>query len=146
MNLKEWAEKFNNMEYGSNNIRDAQDELEADGVIAVMGASDDLCELYGDISDEFNCYNGNKLYWVGNGFCSETEKDNFLCVVDNEYPIFFEKCQAIFNKDCSYINIKEGTNCQFEYETNIPCERFNVMEDGNLYCSGLLFYTKDLIG
>lgn len=144
MNLKEWAEKLNNMEYRSDSLLENDKQLKEDGVVAVVGASDDLCELYGAIHDEYDCYNGTILYWNGKDFFTETQKDDFLGYVDNEYPEFFEMCQKLFKDDVMYIKISDGRDCQFEYETNIPCEWFNVMEDGELYCKGFIFNKNDL--
>lgn len=146
MNLKEWAEKLNNTEYGSNDISNANNELEKDGIVAVVGASDDLCEMYGAIYDEFDCYNGTTLYCNGDNFFSEKRKEDFLMYINDEYPEFYDICKQMFKDNVYYIKISDGKGCQFEYETNIPCERFNVIEDGELYCSGLLFYIKDLKG
>ena len=30
------------------------------------------------------------------------------------------------------------------YETEIPCERFDIWEDGEVYCVGLVFSIEDL--
>ena len=144
MTLKEWAEKFNNMEYGSTDIADANDELSKEGIVAVIGASDDLCEFYGALYEEFDCYNGENLYWNGTDFFTNGRKERFLDYVDNEYPEFFDICYKMFNENTYYIKISDGEDCQFVYDTNIPCEKFKVMEDGELYCEGLLFYIKDL--
>ena len=39
-------------------------------------------------------------------------------------------CQSLFKDKVSYIKRSDSKDCQFKYETNIPCEGFNVMEDG----------------
>lgn len=143
--IKEWAKEFNNIE-STDVIDDCRKELEDSGVVCVYGASDDLCVMVGAIHDEFDCYNGTTLYWNGKDFFNKTQKEEFLGYVDDQYPEFFEMCQKLFKDNVSYIKIEDGKDCQFEYETNIPCERFNIMEDGELYCSGLLFYLKDLKG
>ena len=142
--LIEYANKLHNMEYGSDDIENIEKELEENGIVAVIGASDDLCEMYGAIHDEFDCYNGNTLYWNGKNFFTESQKEEFLGYVDDQYPEFFEMCQKLFKNNAHYIKIEDGKNCQFEYTTNIPNVRFAVMEDDELYCAGILFFAKDL--
>ena len=145
--LKEWAKEFNNIE-GTDAIDDCRKELEESGVVCVYGASDDLCVMVGAFEDEFDCYNGAKLYWNGATFFNYTRKDEFLDYVDNEYPEFLEMIVKMFERDdsnISYIDIKDGHNYQFDYDTNIPCERFDILEDGEPVYQGLLFYKKDLI-
>ena len=44
------------MEYDSNIIWDNKDKLEEDGSVAACGSSDGLCEIYGSIQDELDCY------------------------------------------------------------------------------------------
>ena len=119
MNTKEWAEKLNNIEYPADEIWELRKEIEKDGVVVVYGASDDLIEIEGDVSDEGDCYKDRKFYLDKNGLTDKSE--NYIKVT---HP-------------------KNGT-AQFEYETNIPCEWFNIMEDGDLYCKGFVFNINDL--
>lgn len=139
-----YAQKLHNMQYAQDSIDDLAPDLKKEGIVAVMGYSDDLCSMYGAISDEFDCYNGTTLYWNGANFFKESQKDDFLGYVDDQYPEFFEMCQKMFNDNCSYIKIEDGKDCQFEYTTNIPHIRFAVKEDDDLYCAGLLFFAEDL--
>lgn len=38
----------------------------------------------------------------------------------------------------------DGIPASWTYKTDIPCERFNIWEDGELYCVGLVFSIEDL--
>ena len=49
-------------------------------------------------------------------------------------------------KETIYESQNVLVNKTFEYETNIPCEWFNVVEDGELYCKGFVFNINDLKG
>lgn len=142
MNIKEWAEKLNNIEYPADEIWDMRKELENDGVVVVYGASDDLIEIEGAIIDEYPAYVEETYYWSGNGFISNDRINEFLDYIDDEYREFYPLFRN--NKEQSWIRTKPGKDCQFEYETNIPCEWFNVMEDGELYCKGFVFNRSDL--
>lgn len=122
MNTKEWAEKLNNIEYPADEIWDMRKQFEEDGVVVVYGASDDLIEFEGAIQDEGDCYNDKVFYLNKEGLTTSYSK-NYVKVT---HP-------------------HDGT-VQFNYETNIPCEWFNVMEDGELYCKGFVFNINDLKG
>ena len=122
MNTKEWAEKLNNIEYPADEIWDMRKQFEEDGVVVVYGASDDLIEFEGVIQDEGDCYNDKVFYLNKEGLTTSYSK-NYVKVT---HP-------------------HDGT-VQFNYETNIPCEWFNVVEDGELYCKGFVFNINDLKG
>lgn len=146
MNLKEWAEKLNGCEYGDELSNEDKKLLEKDGIVAVFGYSDDNIELEGAIYDELPAYDEKTYYWFGKYFVSNNRINEFLDYVDDEFYVFKPILEPLFknNFERSYIISKPGENCQFEYETNIPCEWFNVMEDGNLYCKGFVFNKNDL--
>lgn len=123
MNIKEWAEKLNNIEYPADEIWDMRKQFEEDGVVVVYGASDDLIEFEGAIQDEGDCYNDEVFYLNKEGLTTSYSKN--------------------------YVKVTHPHNgtVQFEYETNISnVEWFNVMEDGELYCKGFVFNINDLKG
>lgn len=146
MNTKEWAEKLNNCEYGDELSDEDKELLEKDGIVAVFGYSDDLMELEGAIYDEYEAYDEKTYYWFGKSFVSNDRINEFLDEVDDEFYAFKPILEPLFrnNKEQSWIRTKHGKDCQFEYKTNIPCEWFNVMEDGELYCKGFVFNKNDL--
>lgn len=129
--LKQWAMKLNGRKYGNEVSHFEIKELEENGLVAVYGRSDDLSEFVGAINDEFDCYKGGTIYLTHNG-------------------IFKNKCED----DCPYA-IKERNKCKaiaiiwgkiasWEYETSIPHEVFEIVEDGKLYCRGIIFDVKSL--
>ena len=146
MNLKEWAEKLNGREYGNELSYEEGKQLEEDGIVAVFGYSDDNMELEGAFRDELSAYVDTIYYWTGNGFVSNNRINEFLDYIDDEYREFYPLLKPLFenNTERSYIRSIPGDDCQFIYETNIPCEWFNVMEDGELYCKGFVFNKSDL--
>lgn len=97
MNTKEWAEKLNNMEYRSDSLLENDKQLKEDGVVAVVGASDDLCELYGAIHDEYVCYNGTILYWNGKDFLQKHKRMIFWDMLITNTQNFL-KCVKSYSK------------------------------------------------
>ena len=44
---------------------------------------------------------------------------------------------------CDGMN-RDGLPATWTYKTDIPCEQFDIWEDGEIYCVGLVFSTEDL--
>lgn len=126
MTKKELADKLNGRAYGDT-FRDVLEEARESGLVIVTGASDDLMEFQGAIEDEGGCFNGGKVYFDRTG-------------VDQEGK---ERANVIEAVWCDGMN-SDGIPAQWIYKTDIPCERFNIWEDGELYCVGLVFSVEDL--
>lgn len=44
---------------------------------------------------------------------------------------------------CDGMN-RDGLPAAWTYKTDIPCEHFDIWEDGEIYCVGLVFSIEDL--
>ena len=149
MNSKDWAEKLNGREYGNELSIDEIKQLVNDNKVVVYGSSDDLLELEGAISNEYSVYNEKTFFYCGKEtFADQDEINELLDYVDDEYPSLSDiVTDALCRNDGDdlYITIRPGSDCQFEFETNIPnVEWFDIVEDGNLYCKGFVFDKSDL--
>lgn len=136
MCLKEVARIMNNNEYGDEITKEQEEILKAEGIVVLFGASDDLSELRGAINDEVGAYDGVVLYFDEEGK-----------LLNNAYDADELNDLA---KPYGLKNIKVIANYReypvFRYETEIQHEKFNIIEDGNIYCEGICFYFKDLVG
>lgn len=134
--LKEIADLLNGKAYREEMSEQEEFMLKELGIVVLFGASDDLAEFYGAVYDEVGVYEGSVIYFdeegkiLNNAYDTEELNDiakpnglkSISVIVDyKDYPIF-------------------------KYETNIPYEKFNIIEDGNVYCEGICFYFKDLVG
>lgn len=103
------------------------------GIVIVYGASDDLMEFEGAINDEVGCYNGGTAYITPKGIlenkCSE-----------DDCPYFEKEKQAAVTIEAIWAT--QGYSWIFS--TTIPHETFNIMEDGDTYCRGIVFSIKDV--
>ena len=108
----------------------SQSEAEAakeNGLVIVYGASDDLMELEGAIYEEFDYE--ETVYLDANGiFESRCEDED--CPYAEEQKARCKTIKAIFCPPCG------GT---WAYETEIPHATFKIYEDGELYCTGIVF-------
>lgn len=125
MTQKELESNLDGIEYGNlvNFNSDAKEIFERakeNNLVVVFGASDDLMEFRGAIDDESDCYNGGFTYLDKNGITEDSFRP--------------DRIDAIWCKN----------DVAWTYETEIPHETFKVMEDGEVYCIGIVFSIKDL--
>ena len=133
MTPQEAAAKIDGNEYGREVSPDLSAALDAAGLVAVYGASDDLMEFDGAIRDEVGCHEGGTAYLNGSS------------LLQNE-------CE---NDDCPhYARLKAGAatitakwddgGFSWRYETAIPHAKFVIEEDGERYCEGIVFALADI--
>ena len=126
MTKEELAKKLNGRKYGDS-FSDVTKEAKQNGLVIVTGASDDLMEFDGAIYDEGDCFDGGRVYFDRNGVNQEEE----------ELPNWIDA------KWCKGTN-KDGIHATWTYETEIPCERFDIWKANEIYCVGLVFSIEDL--
>lgn len=101
------------------------------GYVAVFGASDDLAEFRGAIYDEVGCYGGtDDIYVTANGIVEELE-------CHCKYALAVRKTEIEKAKRIEAIWDAEGYS--WIYKTDIPHATFDIMEDGEKYCRGIVF-------
>jgi len=145
MTVKQWAEKLNGREYREEVSGEEQKQMADDGVIAAYGASDNLLEFRGALYDEYSAWEGAeaKLFKNNNGmvelYCDD-RNDNFrgdqlLLTAAQIVKMLIIKATWAPNElpDTSWL-----------IETSIPHEHFDIMEDGALYCRGIVFHMNDV--
>jgi len=132
MTKEELAAKLNGREYGSILSHQEGMDAERDGLVVVFGYSDDNVEFRGAIYDEVDAYDGT------------TVKINRRGVVQRH------TC------DCKYCGYKgpggekiKAQWCEVEwyswtFETEIPHATFDIMEDGETFCRGIVIDVRDL--
>lgn len=126
MTKKELAEKLNGRQYGDS-FKDVMEDTMASGLVIVTGASDDLMEFQGAIEDEGGCFDGGEVYFDKNGVSQDgTERANMI--------------EAL---RCEGTNV-DGCQATWSYKTDIPHETFEIWEDEELYCIGLVFSIEDI--
>lgn len=108
MTLKEFAKMLDGREYRHEITKEEEALAKELGFVVVFGYSDDNAELRGAIDDEIDCYDGGELYHV-----------------DLPSTIYADWCP-------------EDIDCAWAYGTSIPHEKFNIYEDGELYCVGIV--------
>lgn len=116
-------------------------QAKSSGLIIVFGASDDLLELRGAIHDEIGCH-GTKTFKIGlHGVLKRWDE------VDHDDEA---ECEAYFKtkgsatKQLTAVWCPKDLKCSWAYKLDAPHVTFDIMEDGELYCRGIVFSVADL--
>lgn len=131
MDLKEFAKRLDNREYGYSIFTKEEIEIAKENdIVIITGASDDLMEIEGAIYDEADCFDGGMVYisptWgvLSNNYHTK-----------NQISISAKWCEE---KD------EKGNTIPWTYDLSIPHETFMIYEEGKPYCRGVVFSIKDL--
>jgi len=125
MNKEQLAELLNGREIGNEITKDEIKIAKENNLVVVFGASDDLMEFEGAISEEF-------------GTEAEFNKDGSFIERCDDECVHYKKALENANKiEADYT--KNG----WRYKTEIPHVTFDIMEDGELYCKGIVFSLLD---
>lgn len=137
MNSKQLAQKLNNIQYPARIPEALLEAAKANGLVIVYGASDDLIEFEGAVCEEVGCYEGIEVLIDRKGVLplrSKIEDDETL----ENYFNRKTTAQAIEALWC------EEDGYSWTYQTEIPHETFEVMEDDDHYCRGIVFALADI--
>ena len=133
--LEKWVRKISCREYREELTKEEEEELKKDGLVLVFGASDDLCEVRGAISDEISCYLDKTVVYVEeiDGFVSEDYYKNNpheLIKIDLSKRPYLD------------INSKDGF-WRYDISKNVLNLEFSILEDEKIYCVGKIFFKED---
>lgn len=138
MTAKELATLLNGRDYGHEITREEEKLAKENGIVVVFGYSDDNMEFRGAINDEADCYDGGEAKLNGQGLLEEPE-----CGMDGDNCPFYiketKRAKTIKAVWCA------KDSAPWTYETDIPHETFNIYEDGELYCVGIVFALADCV-
>ena len=137
MIMKEFAEMLSGREYGMEITKDEERQAADAGLVVVYGYSDDNVELRGAIDAEVGAWEGATIYVNKGGLLEEPA------------------CGSAENCNCPYFTAAKSTAKTIEavwgrsgvpwtFKTDIPHETFNIYEDGELFCVGIVFSVEDL--
>jgi predicted nucleic acid-binding Zn ribbon protein len=115
-------------------------ELKASGIVVVFGASDDLMEFRGAIYDELGAWNGATAYLNGLGLvpnpsCVLIGNDLDECTFYQSQKRCAAKIKALWRGEVWY---------SWTYKTDIPHATFEVLENNEPYCRGIVFSLRDV--
>jgi hypothetical protein len=140
MTVKEWAEKINGFEYPANELEHLNKKMAVDGIIIAYGASDDLLEFNGVIYAEVDAWKGTdvRIFSRGKGtaFIFNKEENKDSAEFNRKEIEQMQKIKAVWRP--------KDIDASWKIETEIPHETFDIMEDGELFCRGVVFHVDDV--
>lgn len=135
MTKEQLAERLNGVQYGDETNMDIEREAREAGLVIVFGASDDLMEFRGAIEDE---QSGLSPALVDiHGLLPQREQIDD----DLELEAFFKRRKAARAIEPQWCKQK---GYSWTYKTEIPHVTFEVAEDADSYCRGIVFALADL--
>ena len=133
MITKEIAALLDGMEYGEEISKHDLQYAKENGAVIVFGASDDLMEFRGVITDELTIYGDGFAYFNKDGLL-KNKCNNADC------PYFIEK--RLQAKSIAAVWDCDGYS--WVYTTEIPHETFEILEQGQKYCRGIVFLMENV--
>lgn len=134
MSLKQVVELLDGQEICHEMDKIDEQKLKESGIVIVFGASDDLMELRGAINDEIGACDGGVAYLNNSGL--------IVNECDNEECPHFEKAKEMATKIIA--QWCQGQIYAWTFETDIPHETFDILEDGEKWCRGIVFFMLDV--
>lgn len=137
MTTKELAKTLNGRNYGSEITSEEAQAAKGAGIVVAYGYSNDNVEFRGAIDDEVGAWNGTTVYLTKTGLL-DTPTDDCLeydCPYLRAVLSSARKIKAVYGKGVA----------SWTFVTGIPHETFNIYEDGELFCVGIVFSMEDLL-
>lgn len=140
MTKEEFAKIMMDCTYGDEINRDLEKIAKENDLVVIFGASDDLTEFRGAISDEAGVYNVKTHEFI------KTKRGYEI------YNIRFDAAELI---DSGWTPLKivftvtaewcpQGFEGSWRIKSSLPYASFNVMENDELYCEGIVIDLKDI--
>ncbi|MCS4284469.1 hypothetical protein M2396_002765 [Pseudomonas sp. BIGb0278] len=137
MTKEELAAQLTGLEYPTRIPGSLIVAAQSAGLVILCGASDDLMEFYGARREEIGCYDGGTAFVDADGVLPDRD-----CLDgDEEIAEYVQRqksakaIEALWCKEDGY---------SWTYKTDIPHATFEVVEDGQPYCRGIVFALAEL--
>jgi hypothetical protein len=139
------VEIINGRNYRDEMNKEEEQIAKESGLIVIFGASDDLTEFRGAINDELDATDGAI-------FIIALPGTEVLCDDDGETYRKAKKLEAIQVETWSLeqknrvesVWCPDELDCSWLIKTDLPHASFDIMEDGELYCRGVVIDVLDL--
>ena len=145
MKREEFAALINGRQYRDEMTKDEERIAEESNLIVIFGASDDLVEFRGKIYDEIGAYEGTDFIIAtpGTEIHVENERKYFKAEGLEVYPLTADSIgrDNRFKAEWS----PKSIDASWLITTDIPHVPFDIFEDNDLYCRGVVISVDDLI-
>lgn len=142
MTKEQLAAQINGREYRDEITKSEEQTAKDNNLVVVFGASDDLMEFRGAIYDEMGAWEGTTVYLIKKkGIWTLVDEEQHHSLLSTMEELGVEVPQSwVITAEWA----PEGPECSWLIATDIPHATFDIMEDGELYCRGIVFSLNDL--
>lgn len=147
MNKEEFAKLLNGREYGMEITKDEERIAKESGLIVIFGYSDDNVELRGALRDEICAFEGACFVIAKAGDkVVVSQNPKFYREIDDLEAIALEpEIYALNNKNkFKAVWYPSELKCSWLIKTEVPHATFDIFEDGELFCRGVVIEFADL--
>jgi hypothetical protein len=137
MTKEEFAAMITGREYGQELTPAEEAQAKAAGLLVVYGASDDLMEFSGAFRDEQGAWGGTTARVTPSGLLPSWDS---VCDDEDDAEQYFKRKPGA--KEITATWDSEGYS--WVIGTALPHAPFEIMEDGEKYCRGLVLAMADL--
>ncbi len=145
MKIEEFVKQLNVDEYPFVLTGEQREICKANNWLVVYGYSDDIVEYDGLFHDETYADNGKTdIPFDKSGLIQRPDFERYEFELD-EYDIEFEK---YLERKKNALKIDAlwcpDSSCSWEIQTKVKHHKFNIMEDGEIFCKAIVIDFNDL--
>lgn len=142
MTKEDLAIKLNGREYTKEITPSEEMAAKEAGLLIVFGASDDLCELRGAISDEVGVCDGEPFFISNGELLNDLDRDDITVLKKHKlYDHLLQLRAKALRIEPLWCN---ESNISWTYKTEVPHAFFDVMEDDEVYCRGIVIDLREM--
>lgn len=138
MTKEELAEKLNCSQYPFEPSDEIIGLARESNLMIIFGDSDDLMEIRGLVTDEFNCFDGGECMIDSQGILPSWDYGDYED--EDEAEKYFKRKKTAVSIEAQWCN----GDYSWTYKTDIPHATFDIMEESEKYCRGIIYSTDDL--
>lgn len=135
MTKEQFAARLHGREMGDEITPEEIEQAKASGLLVVYGYSDDLVEFRGLFQDEVDAYEGATVEAHRGGVLHRNSECDTCGRLHDHLAQRCVKIVATFGK---------AGQPDWVFETGLPHATFNIMEEGNVFCLGMVIDGNDL--
>ncbi len=146
---KELAQKLNGREYRVEEeiTEEESEQAKESGLVVIFGHSDDCVELRGAVFDELGAWNGVDFQIGPLGLVPHWNSDEHGQSEESAAEYFRIKSAGYCNVEaiwCPKHNESDEKHyASWAFKTDVPHETFDIMEEGEVFCRGIVLRLED---
>lgn len=141
---EEMAALLGGREYGNEITREEEKLAKESGLFVIFGYSDDNLEIRGLHCDEFGCYNGGIFLIDEQGILPANRLEDLDAESEEEVRDFLKRKDLAHVLRAIWCDTSEPDLPPWTFSIAVPHASFNIYEDGELFCIGIVLAAEDL--